>query len=97
MPALLTALGCDRRSSASAPTPESLLRGALDYLEGLTSAKVEANVSMQVKPIGQDHSMDSTVTVRYVQPDKFAAVSQDGMMGFTFITDGKQPSRTCRC
>ncbi len=88
--ALLLALGCDAASTASAPTPEALLRGALEYLEGLTSAKVDADVSMQVKAMGQNQAMNSTASVRFQRPDKFALVADGGMLGLTFITDGKQ-------
>ena len=87
---LLTALRCDTPSSASAPTPESLLRGALEYLEGLSSAKVDADVSMQVKAMGQNQTINSTASVRFQRPDKFALVADGGMLGLTFITDGKQ-------
>lgn len=88
--ALLTALSCDGPGSASAPSPESLLRGALDYLESLTSAKVDADVSLQVKMNGQSQTMNSTASVCFERPDKFALVADGGVLGLTFITDGKR-------
>jgi peroxiredoxin len=88
--ALLTALSCGTPISASAPSPESLLRGALDYLQGLTSAQVNADVSMQVKMMGQNQTMNSTASIRFERPNKFALVADGGVLGLTFIADGKQ-------
>lgn len=88
--AFVTAIGCDAPGSAPAATPESLLHRALEYLEGLSSGKVEADVSMQVKAMGQDQKINSTATIRFQRPDKFALVADGGTLGLTFATDGKQ-------
>lgn len=90
LPMLLPSLGCDAPAITDSPTPGSLLRGALDELAGMSSVQAEAKLSMHVQAMGQEQTLDSDATIRYLRPDKFAIVAEGGMYSGTAMTDGEQ-------
>jgi thiol-disulfide isomerase/thioredoxin len=91
--AWLAAASCAQAAEAGAagrPKPEELLRKVADYLAGLPafSGRVESSVHVQAE--GIDNRMDSKMTVRLERPNRLAIVLEEGVMGMTLVTDGKQ-------
>jgi peroxiredoxin len=75
---------------ANRPKPEALLRTFADYLTGLPSFSCQIESSIHVEAEGVDNRMDSKMTVRLARPNRLAIVLEEGIMGMTLVTDGKQ-------
>ncbi|MEX0611634.1 MAG: DUF2092 domain-containing protein [Pirellulales bacterium] len=98
--AAFSLLSCDQRTrqrsaagrneASAAPQPEELLKQMTEYLGDLPafSCKVESEIHIQAKAM--DNRMVTKWTVRMERPNRLAIIVNEGMMGMTYVSDGKQ-------
>jgi peroxiredoxin len=79
-----------RAALAAEPKPEDLLRKVADYLAGLQAFSCRIDSSIRIQAQGIDNRMDSKMTLRLERPNRLAIVLDEGLMGMTVISDGKQ-------
>jgi peroxiredoxin len=72
------------------PKPEELLRKVADYLAGLPAFSCRMDSSIHVEAKGIDNRMDSKMTLRLQRPNRLAILLDEGLMGATIVSDGKQ-------
>jgi peroxiredoxin len=77
-------------AEAAAPKPEDLLRKVADYLAGLPAFACRIDSSIHIQAQGIDNRMDTKMMLRLERPNRLAIVLEEGMMGMTVISDGKQ-------
>jgi thiol-disulfide isomerase/thioredoxin len=72
------------------PRPEDILRKMADYLGNLPafSCRIESTISIQAQ--GMDHKMTTKMAVKLQRPNRVALVVEEGEMGLTLISNGKQ-------
>jgi peroxiredoxin len=85
-----TALQGDEGSNKNQPKPEDVLRRMADYYGKLPafSCRVSSVLDMSVK--GQNNRMETKMTVRLERPNRLAFIVDEGIMGMTVVSDGKQ-------
>ena len=72
------------------PKPEAVLRQMADYLAGLDAFSCRVATSMHIQAAGMNNRMESKMTVRLDRPNRLAIIVEEGPMGLTMISDGKQ-------
>lgn len=77
-------------SSNGRPKPEALLRQMADYYANLPAFSCKINVGIHLQAPGRDHQMDTKLTARLERPNRIALVVDEGQLGMTLISDGKQ-------
>jgi peroxiredoxin len=94
---LLTAwlVACPLRAAEAAgnsdrPKPEELLRKVADYLAGLPAFSCRIDSSIHIQAKGIDQRMDSKMALRLQRPNRLAILIEEGLMGMTVVSDGKQ-------
>ena len=76
--------------SANQPKPEELLRKVADYLADLQAFSCRIDSSIHVEAKGVDNRMDSKMSLRLQRPNRLAILLDEGLMGATIVSDGKQ-------
>jgi peroxiredoxin len=76
--------------AANQPKPEELLRKVADYLAGLPAVSCRIDSSIHIQAKGIDNRMDSKMTLRLQRPNRLAILVEEGLMGVTIVSDGKQ-------
>jgi peroxiredoxin len=76
--------------AANQPKPEELLRKVADYLAGLPAFSCRIDSSIHIQAKGIDNRMDSKMTLRLERPNRLAILLEEGLMGVTVVSDGKQ-------
>jgi peroxiredoxin len=95
--------GCDRppqsaKKSASkkqsteqgTPKADEILRRMADYLGELPAFSCSIDALMRIQAQGMDNRVATKFTLRLERPNRFALVVDEGEMGTTIISDGKQ-------
>jgi peroxiredoxin len=77
-------------AAADQPKPEELLRKVADYLAGLPALSCRIDSSIHIQAKGIDNRMDSKMTLRLERPNRLAILLEEGLMGVTIVSDGKQ-------
>ncbi len=77
-------------AAADQPKPEDLLRKVADYLAGLPALTCRIDSSIHIQAKGIDNRMDSKMTLRLARPNRLAILLEEGLMGVTIVSDGKQ-------
>ena len=79
----------ERTADADQPKPEELLRKMADYLGDLAAFSCRVETSIHIEAKGIDNRMDSKMTVRLERPNRLAILLEQGVMGMTVVSDGK--------
>lgn len=69
---------------------EKVLRQMADYLGKLPAFSCKAESMINVTSNGQDEKVNTKMTIRLERPNKLAMIVDDGAMGLTVVSDGKQ-------
>lgn len=79
-------------AAAAAVKPEDVLRQMADYLGKLPafSCKVESVLELTGDQAQKDNRAVTKMSVRLQRPNKIALVVDEGVMGLTVVSDGKQ-------
>jgi len=77
-------------AAGNQPKPEELLRKVADYLAGLQAFSCRIDSSIHIRATGIDQRMDSKMTLRLERPNRLAILLDEGLMGATIVSDGKQ-------
>jgi peroxiredoxin len=78
-------------AQAEKPKPEEALRKMSDYLGKLPAFSCRIVGTLDIKPPGQDPMQEVTkMTVRLERPNRLALIVDEGKMGLTVVSDGKQ-------
>jgi thiol-disulfide isomerase/thioredoxin len=78
-------------SQGEKPKPEDLLKQMADYLGGLPAFACRIESSLDIKAEGQDPMQEVTkMTARLERPNRLALIVDEGKMGLTIVSDGKQ-------
>jgi peroxiredoxin len=73
------------------PKPEDELRKMTDYLGGLPAFGCRIVATLDIKAEGQDPMQELTkMTARLERPNRLALIVDEGKMGLTVVSDGKQ-------
>jgi peroxiredoxin len=73
------------------PKPEDVLRQMSDYLGNLPAFACRLEATLEIKPEKEDPVKEITkMTARLERPNRLALVVDEGKMGFTIVSDGKQ-------
>src|SRR4051812_533248 len=91
--AFLTSFFVQRQLLAQAekPKPEEELRKMTDYLGGLPAFSCRMVATLDIKAPGQDPAQELTkMTARVERPNRLALIVDEGKMGLTVVSDGKQ-------
>src|SRR5215212_649106 len=79
------------RAQTEKPKPEDLLRKMADYLSGLPAFACRMDATLDIKPAQEDPVQQLTkMTVRLQRPNRLALIVDEGKMGLTIVSDGKQ-------
>lgn len=71
------------------PRVQGLLKGSVDFYAGLQSAEVDIDSVTRVQTPQMKNEMDSAFHVALQRPNFIAFIMKTGMMGGTFVSDGK--------
>jgi peroxiredoxin len=78
-------------AQAAKPKPEDELRKMSDYLGKLPAFACRMEATLNIKAQSQDPMQEVTkMTVRLERPNKLALIVDEGKMGLTIVSDGKQ-------
>jgi hypothetical protein len=78
-------------AQAGKPKPEDVLRKMADYLGSLPAFSCRMEATLDIKAPGQDPMQEVTkMTARLERPNRLALVVDEGKMGLTTVSDGKQ-------
>jgi cytochrome c biogenesis protein CcmG/thiol:disulfide interchange protein DsbE len=78
-------------AQADKPKPEEELRKMMDYLGGLPAFGCRMVATLDIKADGQDPVQELTkMTARLERPNRLALIVDEGKMGLTVVSDGKQ-------
>src|SRR5215212_3105423 len=73
------------------PKPEDVLRQMADYLGNLPAFACHIEASLNIKPANEEPVQQVTkMTARLQRPNRLALIVDDGKMGLTTVSDGKQ-------
>jgi peroxiredoxin len=90
-PHLPVAMAAEEKTETGGnPNPEQLLRAMADYLAKLQAVSCKVDLAMNIQAPGMDNRMESKMTVRLERPNRVALVVEEGVMGMTVVSDGKQ-------
>jgi peroxiredoxin len=79
-----------KAADAADPKPEELLHKVADYLAGLPALSCNIDSSIHIQAQGIDNRMDTKMRLRLERPNRLAIVLDEGLMGMTVISDGKE-------
>ena len=78
-------------AQAEKPKPEDVLRKMSDYLGNLPAFGCRMVATLDIKPAKEDPVQQLTkMTVRLQRPNRLALIVDEGKMGLTIVSDGKQ-------
>jgi peroxiredoxin len=78
-------------AQAEKPKPEDVLRKMADYLGNLPAFACRMEATLDIKPAHEEPVKQVTkMTARLQRPNRLALVVDDGKMGITIVSDGKQ-------
>jgi peroxiredoxin/outer membrane protein assembly factor BamB len=69
---------------------EGVIRKMADYLGSLRAFSCRIEADVEVKANGANNHMTTKMTARLERPNRLALVLEEGQMGMTIISDGKQ-------
>jgi peroxiredoxin len=72
------------------PAPEAVLRQMTNYLAGLPTVSFHIEHIMHLQLRGADNELVTKVTARLERPQRLAMIVDEGALGATFVSDGKQ-------
>jgi peroxiredoxin len=86
-PGRAPAAGAKRKSSSKA---DELLKQMADYVGKLPAFSCHVESDFELKTKDHDNKSHTKMAVRLQRPNKIAMIVEDGAMGMTVISDGKQ-------
>ena len=83
----------DAAADSAQPEPEDLLRHMANYLADLPAFACRVTSTVEIKAQGVDNRMETKIAVRLERPNRLSLVVEQGVMGMTVVSDGKQVFR----
>ena len=83
----------DAAADSAQPEPEDLLRRMANYLAALPAFACRVTSTVEIKAQGVDNRMETKIAVRLERPNRLSLVVEQGVMGMTVVSDGKQVVR----
>jgi peroxiredoxin len=77
-------------AKAAQVKPEDVLRQMADYLGKLPALACKVESVLEIKSKEQNNRAVTKMTVRLARPNRLAMIVDEGVMGLTVISDGKQ-------
>ena len=78
-------------AKADKAKPEDVLRQMSDYLGKLPAFSCRMEAKLEIKPEKEDPIQEVTkMTARLERPNRLALIVEEGKMGLTIVSDGKQ-------
>jgi peroxiredoxin len=88
---LAVALVQSSLAEAEKPKAEDVLKRMADYLGKLPAYSARLSASLDIKaPDGEEQHEFTKMTARVERPNKLSLIVNDGKMGLTLVSDGKQ-------